>query len=153
MPTIDVKLTDNSKLVREALDENIEKALIAIGVTAESYAKLPEGGGGHTPVDTGRLKNSITYAIAGQPPHITSYGVDNPSGEEDTQSRPYSGNAPQDVGGKPRSVYIGSNVEYAPKIENGVSGEYTGKHFLRLAITEHVDEYKRLTEEALKSKQ
>lgn len=150
---IEATLVDNSKLVREALDEHIEQALIAIGATAESYAKLPEGSGGHTPVDTGRLKNSITYAIAGQPPHITSYGVDNPSGEEDTQSRPYSGNAPQDVGGKPRSVYTGSNVEYAPKIENGVSGEYTGKHFLRLAITEHIQEYKSLTEDALRDRE
>lgn len=152
MPTIDVNLTDNSDLVREALDENIEKALIAIGMTAETYAKLPEKAGGHMPVDTGRLKNSITYAIAGQSPHITSYGVDNTSGEEDTQSRPYSGNAPQDAGGKPRSVYIGSNVEYAPIIENGVSGRYTGKHFLRLAITDHIKEYKELTEAALKGK-
>ena len=148
MPTIDVKLTDNSKLVREALDENIEKALIAIGLTAETYAKLPEGGGGHTPVDTGRLKNSITYAIAGQSPHITSYRADT----KDGGSGSYSGTATPDKGGSPRSVYIGSNVEYAPIIENGVSGRYTGKHFLRLAITDHIKEYKDLTEQALKGK-
>lgn len=149
---IETTLVDNAEKVEKALDEQIEQALLAIGATAESYAKLPEDSGGHTPVDTGRLKNSITFAIAGRPPNITSYGVDNPGGKEDTQSRPYSGNAPQDVGGKPRSVYIGSNVEYAPKIENGVSGEYTGKHFLRLAITEHIQEYKKLTEEALRDK-
>lgn len=144
----DVNLTDNSKLVREALDENIEKALIAIGMTAETYAKLPEGGGGHTPVDTGRLKNSITYAIAGQPPHISSYKADK-GGETGS----YSGTATPDKGGSPRSVYIGSNVEYAPIIENGVSGRYTGKHFLRLAITDHIQEYKDLTERALKGKE
>lgn len=149
MPTIDVKLTDNSKLVREALDENIEKALIAIGLTAETYAKLPEKAGGHMPVDTGRLKNSITYAIAGQSPHITSYKADTDDGEGGS----YSGTATPDKGGSPRSVYIGSNVEYAAAVENGISGKQTGKHYLRLAITDHIQEYKDLTERALKGKE
>lgn len=149
MPTIDVNLTDNSKLVLEALDENIEKALIAIGMTAETYAKLPENAGGHMPVDTGRLKNSITYAIAGQSPHITSYKADTKDGEGGS----YSGTATPDKGGSPRSVYIGSNVEYAAAVENGISGKQTGKHYLRLAITDHIQEYKDLTESALKGKE
>jgi len=144
---VDVSIVDNTKAIMEALDWQVEQALIAIGMTAESYAKLPEGKGGHTPVDTGRLKNSITYAIAGQPPNTQSYSAD--KGDE---SHSYNGNAPQDKGNKARSVYIGSNVEYAPMIENGVSGKYTGKHFLRLAITDHVDEYKKLSEAALKGK-
>ena len=146
--SIDVNLTDNSKLVLEALDENIEKALIAIGMTAETYAKLPEKAGGHMPVDTGRLKNSITYAIAGQSPHITSYKADTKDGEGGS----YSGTATPDKGGSPRSVYIGSNVEYAAAVENGISGKQTGKHYLRLAITDHIKEYKDLTEQALKGK-
>lgn len=148
MPTIDVNLTDNSKLVLEALDENIEKALIAIGMTAETYAKLPEKAGGHMPVDTGRLKNSITYAIAGQSPHITSYKADTKDGDGGS----YSGTATPDKGGSPRSVYIGSNVEYAAAVENGISGKQTGKHYLRLSITDHIQEYKDLTEKALKGK-
>lgn len=148
MPTIDVNLTDNSKLVLEALDENIEKALIAIGLTAETYAKLPEKAGGHMPVDTGRLKNSITYAIAGQSPHVTSYKADT----DDGKGGSYSGTAAPDKGGSPRSVYIGSNVEYAAAVENGISGKQTGKHYLRLAITDHIAEYKNLTEAALKGK-
>lgn len=149
MADVEVSVVDNFDLVKEALDENIEKALIAIGLTAESYAKMPEGGGGHTPVDTGRLKNSVTYAIAGQAPHITSYGPDR-AVPNDNQSRPYSGNAPPDSGGAARSVYIGSNVEYAPIVENGMSGKYTGKHFLQRAISDHIQEYKDLTEQALK---
>lgn len=40
---------------KEALETQIEQALIAIGLTAETYAK--EG----CPVDTGRLRNSITH--------------------------------------------------------------------------------------------
>jgi hypothetical protein len=142
---ISMNLTDNSKLVREALDEQIEQALIAVGMTAESYAKLPEKSGGHMPVDTGRLKNSITYAIAGQSPHITSYRAD--KGDEGGS---YGGSMPQDPGGKTRSVYIGSNVEYAAAVENGISGKQTGKHFLRSALSDHTAEYKEFIEKALK---
>lgn len=54
---IDVKITDNSGEFLEALPEQIEQALIAIGLTAESYAKKD------CPVDTGRLRNSITNAV------------------------------------------------------------------------------------------
>lgn len=100
------------------------------------------------PVDTGRLKNSITYAIAGQSPHVTSYKADT----DDGNGGSYSGTAAPDKGGSPRSVYIGSNVEYAAAVENGISGKQTGKHYLRLAITDHIAEYKNLTEAALKGK-
>ena len=54
---IDVKITDNSGEFLKALPEQIEQALIAIGLTAESYAKRD------CPVDTGRLRNSITNAV------------------------------------------------------------------------------------------
>lgn len=57
MPNIEVNLTDNSDLVKNALEEQIEAALIAIGMTAETYAKRD------CPVDTGRLRNSITHAV------------------------------------------------------------------------------------------
>jgi len=142
---IDVELGNNAKEVQEALDAQIEQALIAIGMTAESYAKLPEKDGGHMPVDTGRLKNSITYAIAGQSPHITSYRAD--KGDDGGS---YSGTMPQDDGGKSRSVYIGSNVSYASDVENGVVGKQAAHHFLRSALSDHTDEYKSLTKKALK---
>lgn len=54
---IDVTITDNSDLFRDALPQQIEQALIAIGQTAESYAK------DYCPVDTGRLRNSITHGV------------------------------------------------------------------------------------------
>lgn len=54
---IDVKITDNSGEFLRALPEQIEQALIAIGLTAESYAKQD------CPVDTGRLRNSITHEV------------------------------------------------------------------------------------------
>ena len=39
MPDIEVNLTDNSDLVKNALEEQIEQALTAIGLTAETKAK------------------------------------------------------------------------------------------------------------------
>lgn len=42
---------------QEALESQIEQALIAIGMTAETYAKE------NCPVDTGRLRNSITHEV------------------------------------------------------------------------------------------
>lgn len=54
---VDVTITDNSGEFLNALPEQIEQALTAIGITAESYAK------DICPVDTGRLRNSITHAV------------------------------------------------------------------------------------------
>lgn len=49
-------LIDNSDVIKNALPEQIEIALEAIGLQAEGYAKLK------CPVDTSRLRNSITHA-------------------------------------------------------------------------------------------
>lgn len=142
---VDVSLVDNLDLVLKATDEQIEMALIAIGAKMESHAKAD-----YVPVDTGRLKNSITFALAGGPAQISSYGPDS-GGGDDEQSKPYSGTAPADPGGKVRSVYVGSNVEYAEIVEEGTSGR-KGKHYLRDAVNNHIEEYKSLAVRALSGK-
>lgn len=48
--------TDHSAEVLSAFDRAKRNALEAIGITAEGYAKR------ETPVDTGRLRNSISHA-------------------------------------------------------------------------------------------
>lgn len=101
-------IQDNTEEVLEAIAKAKKAALKAIGMTAETYAKEI------TPVDTGRLRNSIT--------HVT---------EGDT-------------------AYIGTNVEYAPYIENG-SRNHRPHHMLQRAATEHTDEYRQLVEDAFKS--
>lgn len=106
---MEVVIKDNSEEVLKALPEQIEQALTAIGLTAESYAKEL------CPVDTGRLRNSITHAVE--------------SGE--------------------KAVYIGTNVEYAAFVELGTSRR-KATPYLKPAIENYVDEYKRLAEEALK---
>lgn len=147
-------VVDNTSLVMAATDEQIIKALIAIGAKVETHAKAD-----YVPVDTGRLKNSITFALAGRTAMIATYNPDitrykTKTGKTAIRTRrlktySYKGKAPADPGGKPRSVYVGSNVEYAEIVENGTSGR-AGKHYLRNAVVNHMEEYKNLAERALK---
>lgn len=48
-------------------------------------------------------------------------------------------------------AYIGTNVEYAPYVEMGTSKYPEERPFLRNAVVNHLDEYKTLFEEGLKS--
>jgi flavin-binding protein dodecin len=61
MDDIKVTITDNSKEVLEALQNAIQRAAEAIGEAAVTHAKdnITEQGA----VDTGRLRNSITYMV------------------------------------------------------------------------------------------
>lgn len=61
---ISVKVEDHSEEVREALIQAKERALEAIGLVAEGYAKL------RTPVDTGRLRSSVSHAVSGDSAYI-----------------------------------------------------------------------------------
>ena len=54
--SIDVEVQSNAQLFQNALPEQIARALEAIGLVAEGYAKE------ECPVDTGRLQNSISHA-------------------------------------------------------------------------------------------
>ena len=51
-----IETKDNTQEVLSAMEKAIEKGLEAIGLTAEGHAKK------ETPVDTGRLRNSISHA-------------------------------------------------------------------------------------------
>lgn len=61
MKPITVHIEDNSQEVLSALDNAFKRAAMAIGEQAVTYAKdkLTEQGA----VDTGRLRNSITYQV------------------------------------------------------------------------------------------
>ena len=48
------------------------------------------------------------------------------------------------------AAYIGTNVEYAPYLELGTK-KITAHHYLKRAVTEHKDEYKNLTAQAIQS--
>jgi len=104
---IDVKMTDHKQEILDAMHEQVQAALEAIGMDAASTAA------DKAPVDTGTLKNSISHAVDGN------------------------------------TVYIGTNVEYAPYQELGTSKGIVGKHFLQFGVTAHSAEYANIIKEYL----
>ena len=59
-----VDYKDNSQQILSAMEKGIKNGLEAIGLTAETYAKKA------TPVDTGRLRNSISHTVDGEAVYI-----------------------------------------------------------------------------------
>ena len=128
-----IEVTSRRLEVEAAKNETIAKALEDIGGMMERYAKLL------CPVDTGRLRNSISHQVEGN------------------------------------TVAVGTNVEYAPYLEFGTGqfaenggrptpwryqddkGEWhttrgnKPQPFLRPAVDNHLDEYRAIFEEYLKS--
>lgn len=58
MPITDIKITSHADEAIKAKDEAVARALEKMGLVAERYAKE------YAPVDTGRLRNSITHEAA-----------------------------------------------------------------------------------------
>ena len=125
-----------------ASDEAVHNALTVIGTAAEGHAK--ENVTEMRAVDTGFLRNSITWAISGETTNARTYKDD--SGQQEGS---YSGDAPAATEGQ-KSVWIGSNVFYAPHVEYGTE-KMAGRPYLRRAISDHADEYKAMLRDILDS--
>ena len=137
-----IEYRDNTEEVLSALEAAIKRGNEAIGMNAERHAKKK------CPVDTGRLRNSITYALAGEETHVKSYKANKKkAGEKERKTYTDEGTAD---GKKGSGVYIGTNVEYAVFVENGAQGR-TAVHFLQDAATGHTDQYKQLMEDSMKN--
>lgn len=159
-----IVLQNNSEIVLSLMDRAVRRGLMAIGITAEGHAKVnitefPR-------VDTGRLRNSITYVVS------ENEGMDFSYSDNDGKSY----NDVRGNGAAAASVYIGTNVEYAPYVELG-TGIYAtdgngrkspwiykdrkGKthrtrgmeaaHFLKKAVEEHTDEYRNLLKQSMEN--
>ena len=59
-----IGIKDNTEEVVKSLEQAVARGLEAIGMTAERYAKK------ETPVDTGRLRNSISHATDDEAAYI-----------------------------------------------------------------------------------
>lgn len=131
-----IKFTDNSDKVKEEFEDLVQLALSVVGEKAEGFAKED------CPVDTGRLRNSITYATK------TDQGTPNTEEGEKAQPKDYKKHATPEK----NAVYIGTNVEYAIYVEfRDKLKHLTGKaHFLRDAATTHSAQYKDIVEKTLK---
>lgn len=114
MKDITVHIDDRSEEVLEALQNAIERGLMAIGEQAETYAKDNIEAQGA--VDTGRLKNSITYAMKGRGGKTLKYTKKmQKAGKKETPIKVKISEI--------NTVYIGSAIYYAPYIECG-TGQY-----------------------------
>lgn len=143
-------IVDRSGEVRSAMAQAVERALEAAGIQAESLAKR-ELQNDPVRIDTGLLRNSITHAVSGKAPAISSYSGDHASRydpESPTPTGNYTGNAPNDT---KKRVYVGTNVEYAPYVHEGTD-RMRPNRFLKNAIQNNQRELKEIMEKELKKK-
>ena len=129
---------DNTDKILHKLDDLTIKALTECGMVAEGHAKVNLTNN-HS-VDTGLLRNSVTYAISGESPAISSY-----KSNDGSESGTYSG---VQGSANEKTVYIGTNVHYAPYVEMGTY-KSPAKPYLRPAFSEHTDEYKKILSNVL----
>lgn len=133
MPDIDIQITDNSGEILKELENKKKAALTGIGIQAEGFAKRS------TPVDTGRLRNSITHAVRGDDVYIGSnveYAIWIELGSGIYAS---DGQGRQSPWG-----YYDRNGKY-----HRTRGTKP-RHMLKKAASEHTEEYKRIIEAIMK---
>lgn len=168
MNTITVHIEDHSPEVLAAVKNAVERGLMAIGEQAETYAKDNITSLGA--VDTGRLRNSITYALKGHDGRTLKYTPEmQKAGQAATETTVHVTDSD--------TVYIGTAVFYAPYIECG-TGKYSstggGTHkeswfyrdefgvghiahpqrprpYLKPAVADHVTEYINMLKESLRN--
>lgn len=131
-----VDIINNSAAIIAAVEAAAEVALDAAGMQAAS-ACARELQRSPSRIDTGLLKNSITWAVGGKPAAISSYSAERPSKYTGKMPDPgsYSGTAPADTD-KIKSVYVGTNVEYAIYVHDGTK-YMAPNHFLKNGISKN----------------
>lgn len=154
MNGISVELTvDNLEKVLEEFAEQVDVGLEKIGMQAERHAKQNITANGT--IDTGLLRNSITYAVSGNSPELQGYQNTGYSKRRNKSVPMISGSYSGTVGTEAdKAVYIGTNVEYAPYVEYGHQqygggGHVPAKPFIRPAAADHNDEYEKIMRKAL----
>lgn len=135
---------DNSEEFKQRLDAAAEKALEMIGGVIESAAKENLTANGS--VDTGLLRNSITHALGGEYPAASIYsnnagGINKAGKKIEEKTGEYNAQAPRDANENEKTVYVGSNVEYAPYVELGTTTQHA-KPYMRPAVEQSKDRIK-----------
>lgn len=114
---------DNTQFVLEAIDQALAGAMDDIGAAMQGHAQQL------CPVDTGRLRNSITYRLGGGGYSFPGYGAE--------------------VSAHEYVVSVGSDVEYAAYVELGTS-RTRAQPFLEPAASQYADEYRGIVEAHLR---
>lgn len=149
-----ITIKSNVNATIDEVNRRIDMALEACGLKAEGYAKL-ELETAPRRIDTGLLRNSITHGLDGNSTAITSYSADKPSKYNGETPPPgnYSGTLPDEQNKDHTSVFIGTNVEYAPYVHEGFKlpsgANVPPNRFLKKAIERHTAEYKAIMEHFL----
>lgn len=150
-----VDIKDFSKEIEKVLDKDIERCLYAMGVLAVEGAVTAISTGETAAVDTGRLRASISFVTAGG--QRSGANVQIPKAGQTTEKNPLksgdelSGKAP-----KADSVIVGTNVEYAEYVHNGVHKRkkdgkgMAARPFLRVGIDNKREEMKEKVKGILK---
>ena len=133
----EIKIKDNTKKILHELKEAIPLALSAIGARAETHAKniITKAGA----VDTGRLRNSITYAVQGENVEKSYQDNNGKSFDNSLISQPME-----------NEVSFGTKVEYAAGIETKKKKKKGAVYFIQKAATNYNSEYRKIIEEILK---
>lgn len=145
----DIEFTDNSRRALSELNEVVDRILESWGITGERNAKL-ELENNPRRIDTGLLRNSVTYAVSGSAPNISSYQSDSQDkhgNAVDIKTGTYSGTAPIQGRGT-KAVYIGTNVEYSPYVHEGVRGVPPNR-FIKNGIANHTEDFKTIMKNEL----
>ena len=144
--TNEVKMVSNITYVRKATDKAMKKAARMIGGTVAGHAVEA------CPVDTGLLRNSITFALGGEPPNITSYqsnDTDKNGKKIEQKEGQYTENAPKDADNEV-TVYVGTNVQYAPYQELGAPNRgIEARPFIRPAFENNTQEFEQIFKKCL----
>ena len=145
MSSIEV-VVNNKVHIEKSTEKAMKRAAIMIGGTVEGHAKEL------CPTDTGLLRNSITYAIGGEAPPISTYtSNDKDKNGKDIEKKEghYEGTAPKDDANEV-TVYIGTNVEYAPYQELGAPNiNLPARPYLRPAMENFRDEIEQIIKKTL----
>lgn len=140
MSNMNFTLRSNRKLVEEHTQDQIEKALRAVGIEAQRNVSMK------APVVTGRLAASITFATKryhGRPDRsfLKKKFAKQKNNELESDDYKKLGNPDKNY------VVVGTNVIYAKKVEFG-SGE--NAHYLRRGMQEHASQYRKIFRDYLK---
>lgn len=141
-----VQVISHVRQVKKATDDAMKRAAVMIGGTLEGHAKE------YCPVDTGLLRNSITYAIGGEEANRSTYksnDKDKNGKEIEVKEGSYSESAPRDDSGEV-TVYVGTNVQYAPYQELGAPNiNLPARPYLRPAFENHRNEIEAILKQQL----
>lgn len=141
-----MRMESNTKEAKERMQRAVDRYLEEAGKHLEGEAKKAIEADPRR-VDTGLLRNSITFAVYGRQANISSYTSDatdkNGDPVDPIEEGGYVGLAPGESEGK--AVYIGTNVEYAMYVHEGTS-KMAPNRFIKNAIEWNRQQLKTMAE-------